>query len=224
MFMYDEIQKEKDNLRHQDRIRMDWMVLLAILFHLIILYLIIPEFKSTRKWQEQKNSFIEMKRFNKPPPPEPEKKEPEKKIKKKKVLAKPIPEPEVDEIEQIDITDEDIEVVYDVTDIDFEEPEAPSTGPLRVGGDVKSPTLVKRVNPEYPDTARRLRIEGLVILEAIITKEGDVQNVKVIKPLNSFCDEAAMKAVKQWKFDPGTQNDIPVDVIMNLTVIFKMSS
>ncbi|MBN1355503.1 energy transducer TonB [bacterium] len=220
---YDQIQQKKRELAYHDRIVMDWMVILAIIFHLFILYLIIPDFKSTRKWQETQNTFIQMTRYKPPPPPKEEKVEEKVKQKKKKVLAKPIPEPEIDDSEPVIIDDTDVELVFDADDIEFDAPEPPPEGPLRVGGDVKAPTLLKRIDPVYPDIARRTRIQGMVILEAIITKEGRVQDVKVVKSLNSFCDQAAIEAVMQWMFEPGTQNDIPVDVIMNLTVIFKLN-
>ncbi|MGB3975459.1 MAG: energy transducer TonB, partial [bacterium] len=115
--------------------------------------------------------------------------------------------------------------VYDPADletIEFADPQALPDEPLRVGGDVRAPTILKRVEPKYPEIARRARIQGLVILEAIIDKNGNVRDVKVIKSLNSLCDEAAVEAAKQWKFEPGTQNDIPIDVIMNLTVQFML--
>jgi TonB family protein len=219
---FDQLQKQKDLLAYKDRIVMDWMVILAIIFHLLILYMIVPNFKSTRKWQDSQNSFIQMKRYKPPPPPEEEKVEEKVKKKKKKVLAKPIPEPEIDDSDPVIIDESEVELVFDADDIDFDDPEPPPDQPLRVGGDVTAPTLTKRIDPKYPDIARRTRIQGMVILEAIITKDGVVQGVKVIKSLNSFCDEAAIEAVKQWQFDPGTQNDIPVDVIMNLTVIFRL--
>ncbi len=220
---YDDIQQEKNLTKKRDRITMDWMVLWSILFHLLVLYMIIPEFKDSRKWQQSENDFIELSRYKPPPPPKEEKIEEVKKTQKKQVLAKPVPQLEVENLEPVDIAEEEVEIVYDADEISFDEPEPPPDAPLRVGGDVQAPTLTKRVDPVYPDIARKTRIQGMVIVEAIITKDGDVADVKVIKSLNSFCDQAAIDAVKQWKFDPGTQNDIPVDVIMNLTVIFKIN-
>jgi TonB family protein len=105
------------------------------------------------------------------------------------------------------------------------EPEAevsPSSGgPLRVGGDVKAPIVIRRVEPVIPDAARKARVAGIVIIEAVIDKEGRVANAKVLKPLPLGLDEAALEAVKQWTFRPGTLNGEPVDVIFNLTVNMK---
>ena len=95
-------------------------------------------------------------------------------------------------------------------------------GPLRVGGDVKAPVVTHRVDPVYPDMARKGRIAGMVIVEAIINKDGSVEQVKVIKGLPMGMSESAIEAVKQWKFKPGTMNGEPVDVIFNLTVNFKL--
>lgn len=219
---YDKITQEKLQLKIQDRLFMDWMVLLSILFHILLLYIIFPEMKVSSKLSENKNTAIDIMRIKPPTPPEEQKKEEEKITKVKKVLAKIVPQSPNEEPEPV-MMDEEIELVYDADDIPIEAPEAPSDAPLRVGGDVKAPTIQKRIEPVYPEIARRTRIEGMVILEAIINKQGVVNDVKIIKSLNSFCDEAAMEAVKQWVFEPGTQNDIPVDVIMNLTVIFKIN-
>lgn len=221
---YDEFNKQKDVLKKRDRITMDWAILLAIILHTALLYLPpITSFGGTRNWDKEKTNFIQMQRYKPPPPPQEEKPEEPKKKKKKKVLAKPIPQKEMNDLDEIKMEEEEVELVYDIDDIDFDEPEAPPEGPLRIGGDVQSPKRIHFVNPKYPEIARKTRIEGMVILEAIINKSGDVVDIKVLKSLNSLCDKAAIDAAKQWKFEPGTQNDIPVDVIMTLTVQFRIS-
>jgi protein TonB len=95
-------------------------------------------------------------------------------------------------------------------------------GPLRVGGDVKPPQVIFRVEPPYTEPARRSRVQGVVILEAIIDREGNVTDVRVLKPLPDGLDEAARQAVLQWKFKPGTKNGEPVPVIFSLTVNFRL--
>ena len=94
--------------------------------------------------------------------------------------------------------------------------------PLRIGGDVKAPVVISRVEPIYPAEARAARVTGVVIVEAVITADGDVRDVKVLKPLPFGLDQAAANAVKQWKFRPATRNGQPVDVIFNLTIAFKL--
>ena len=100
-------------------------------------------------------------------------------------------------------------------------PEKPE-GPLRVGGDVKAPIVEHRAEPVYTDMARKTKVTGIVIVEAIINKDGSVEQVKVIKGLPMGLSESAIEAVKQWKFKPGTLNGEPVEVIFNLTVTFKL--
>jgi TonB family protein len=98
-----------------------------------------------------------------------------------------------------------------------------SRGPYRVGGDVQAPKIVQRVNPKYPQEARDKRIAGVVIVEALVSREGDVRESKVLKPLPYGLDQAAVDAVKQWKFRPATYQGQPVDVLANFPVSFKLS-
>lgn len=102
-------------------------------------------------------------------------------------------------------------------------PPEPPAGPLRVGGDVKAPVISHREEPEYTEIARQARVQGVVIVEAIIDKNGNVDAVKVVKGLPMGLSEAAVRAVRQWKFKAGTLNGQPVDTIFNLTVNFKLN-
>jgi TonB family protein len=101
---------------------------------------------------------------------------------------------------------------------------APPAGPLRVGGDVKAPVVRTRVNPLYPETARKDNVEGVVIMELLIDATGHVRNVTVLKGLPDGLSEAAVAAVRQWTFDPATRNGQPVDVIFNVTLAFHLKS
>jgi len=96
--------------------------------------------------------------------------------------------------------------------------------PVRVGGNVKAPTVIDRVEPAYTEIARKARIQGVVILEAIIDRNGNVTDVRVLKPLPMGLDQAALDAVKKWKFKPGTLGGRPVPVIFNLTVNFRLQA
>jgi len=102
------------------------------------------------------------------------------------------------------------------------EPEPPPSGPLRVGGDVKAPVSLERPEPLYTDAARKARIQGTVIVEAIISKSGRVEDVRVIKGLPAGLSQQAEEAVKKWRFKPGTLNGEPVATLFNLTVSFKL--
>jgi protein TonB len=97
-----------------------------------------------------------------------------------------------------------------------------SEGPLRVGGDVKAPVAISRTKPDYTDAARKGHITGVVIVEAIVNKQGEVEQVKVLKGLSLGLNEQAVEAVKKWRFHPGTLNGEPVEVIFTLTVNFTL--
>jgi TonB family protein len=103
-------------------------------------------------------------------------------------------------------------------------PSIRAPGAYRVGGDVKAPRVVHRVNPVYPEAARHERISGIVILEVLIGKDGRVKDTAVLKGLPDGLSEAALAAVKQWEFEPATLNGQPVDVIFNLTTNFKIDA
>ena len=94
--------------------------------------------------------------------------------------------------------------------------------PLRIGGDVKAPTLLQRIEPNYPEAARKARMEGIVILEAIITASGSVEEVKVLKSANPLLDASAVRAVQQWKYKPATLNGRAVRVYLTVTVTFNI--
>jgi periplasmic protein TonB len=77
--------------------------------------------------------------------------------------------------------------------------------------------------PPYTDEARRAGIEGIMVLQAIIRKNGTVTDVKVIKGLGYGLDESAVNTiVARWRFHPGTLNGEPVDVIASEEVRFRM--
>lgn len=94
--------------------------------------------------------------------------------------------------------------------------------PLRIGGDVKAPVLKERIEPVYPEAARKARMQGVVILEAIITAEGSVADVKVLKSINPLLDSAAERAVSRWVYKPATLNGRAVSVYLTVTVNFQL--
>jgi protein TonB len=102
-------------------------------------------------------------------------------------------------------------------------PPPPPPAPIRVGGDVKEPRRIKGSPPVYPKIAQAAKVQGMVILEATITKEGDVKDIKVLRPQPMGMTEAAVEAVKQWKYTPPLLNGTPVDVIMTVSVNFALS-
>ena len=93
--------------------------------------------------------------------------------------------------------------------------------PVRVGGNVKAPERVTYVQPEYPAVAQAARVSGIVILEAIVGTDGSVTDAHVIRSI-ALLDQAAINAVRQWKYTPTTLNGVPVPVIMTVTVNFAI--
>lgn len=94
--------------------------------------------------------------------------------------------------------------------------------PLRVGGEVKAPVLITRIEPAYPEAARKARMEGVVILEAIITASGSIEEVKVLKSVNPLLDASGVRAVQQWRYKPATLNGRAVRVYLTVTVTFNL--
>lgn len=93
---------------------------------------------------------------------------------------------------------------------------------MRVGGRVLAPELVRRVEPRYPDEAKRYRVSGAVIIEATIDEEGNVKRTRIVKGLPFGLSEAAEEAVLAWKFKPATMDGEPVKVAHNVTVEFNL--
>jgi len=92
---------------------------------------------------------------------------------------------------------------------------------VRVGGNIQAPKKVKDVNPVYPPIAQSARVQGVVILEATIGPNGNVQDVRVLRSI-PLLDAAAIEAVKQWAYTPTLLNGVPVPVIMTVTVNFTL--
>jgi protein TonB len=91
-----------------------------------------------------------------------------------------------------------------------------------VGSVLRAPQKIHQVAPTYPHIAQAAHVSGTVILEALIAEDGSVKDVKVLrsKPL---LDDAAVEAVRQWRFTPTLLNGVPVQVIMSVTVTFTLN-
>jgi len=93
--------------------------------------------------------------------------------------------------------------------------------PLRVGLFVQESKLIHRVEPVYPELARRAHVEQMVMLEVRINEQGEVTDVRVVHG-HPLLDQAAIEAVRQWRYEPTLLNGEPVPVLANQTVIFKL--
>jgi protein TonB len=92
--------------------------------------------------------------------------------------------------------------------------------PVRVGGDVKEPRPLRMVPPVYPMLATKARVSGVVVLEATLTAQGTVEEIRVVSGHPLLID-AAIAAVKQWQYEPTLLNGVPVSVILTAKVRFE---
>jgi protein TonB len=94
-------------------------------------------------------------------------------------------------------------------------------GPVRVGGEIKTPALVLRVEPVYPPFAMAANIQGTVILEAVVDEQGAVQDVKVLRS-QGLLDRAAIAAVRQWRYSPLLLNGRPEQFVLTVVLTFSL--
>lgn len=92
---------------------------------------------------------------------------------------------------------------------------------LRVGGNVKVPTKLRDVRPEYPLDAKEAKIQGVVIIEIRIDEQGRVDDARVLRSIPAL-DDAALAAVRQWEFVPTLMNGAPTPLIMVVTIQFTL--
>ncbi len=98
-----------------------------------------------------------------------------------------------------------------------------SIAPYRPGVDgVTVPELLERVDPTYPEAARKGRIQGVVILEAVITAAGAVDEVRIVRSPSPLFDAAVEAAVRRWRYRPATLNGRAVPVLLTVTVRFGL--
>jgi protein TonB len=95
-------------------------------------------------------------------------------------------------------------------------------GPFRPGSGVEPPRLLREVRADYTDEARRANIEGEVELEIVVRRDGTVGDVKVIRGLRGGLNDRAVQAVRQWRFAPGRMKGVPVDVVVEVGVEFRL--
>ncbi len=99
----------------------------------------------------------------------------------------------------------------------------PMTGltgaPVRVGGNVAVPQKIVDVAPLYPEVARRADVKGIVILEVTVGVDGSVSNVRPLRSI-PLLDQAALEAVRQWRYSPTIVNGQSVPVVLTVTVPF----
>lgn len=95
-------------------------------------------------------------------------------------------------------------------------------GPYRPGSGITPPSLLREVKPDYTEEGRQRHVEGDVDLEIVVRSDGSVGDVKLVSGLGSGLDQRAIEAVRQWRFSPATRQGAPVDVIVQVSVEFRL--
>ncbi len=197
----------------------------AIGVHVLLLLVSFPSLRERPlvPAQSPKTFLVATVRF-KPPPPRRAEAVPQRKVKKI-----PIPDPTPNDPEPIvqeeapDVPEIEIDGLSDVV---FEIPEAPAPaappGTMWVEGDVLPPKKTHAPRPNYTEEARRARVQGVVILQAVVDALGNVDSVKVLKGLPEGLTESALQVVQQWRYEPATLHGEPVPVYINVTVNFSL--
>lgn len=216
---------------HEDEERgiMRWAVTIAIVFHIAVFLVTVPGFMSRPLKVGQQRPVFVIKPVRFQPPPARQEVVVQRQTKKRRI---PIPDPTPDDPEPIRLEEIEMpDVVADVADLSLAIgiPDAPPSrypgdgnAPVQVGGDVSPPVKVFGPQPAYTEDARKGRIQGIVILEAIIDVVGNVTDVKVLKGLPLGLTESAVATTKEWKFRPATRNGQPVAVFFNLSIRFSL--
>ena len=200
----------------------------AVVLHVILFVASFPQMRGVALQPGPKRQVyvVQQVRFE-PPPPRATEQKPREKTKTKKI---PIPDPTPDEPEPI-VTEEIDLPETDLADLDavlFGSDSIPTVPggsgrwPMKIGSGVLPPKKVYAPQPLYTEDARQARIQGVVILEAIIDEQGRVRNVKVLKGLPEGLSESAVETAAEWEFEPATLNGEPVPVYFNLTIRFSL--
>ena len=93
-----------------------------------------------------------------------------------------------------------------------------------VSKNVTQPTVLSRIEPVYSEKAREAKLQGKVVVSAIVRKDGSLEVLKVVRGLGLGLDKNAINALKKWRFRPGMRDGKPVDVALNIEVDFKLTA
>ncbi len=100
-------------------------------------------------------------------------------------------------------------------------PTAAPKAPIRVGGRIRVPQAISRPDPVYPVLARQAKIEGNVVIDAVIDESGNITEMQVVSG-HVLLIPPAVEALRKWKYEPTRLNDEPVPVRLIVTVIFRL--
>jgi protein TonB len=100
-------------------------------------------------------------------------------------------------------------------------PKPVDTHPIRTSSGTQAAKLIYQVKPEYPQLAKITHTQGVVVLEALIRRDGSIDSLRVISG-HQLLTQSALDAVKQWKYQPTLLNGEPVEVVTTVTVTFTL--
>jgi len=95
-------------------------------------------------------------------------------------------------------------------------------GPYRPGSGVEPPRVLREVKPHYTETARQRGLQGDVLLEIVVHRDGSVGDVRIVQGLGHGLDQRAVEAVRQWRFAPAQRLGVPVDVMVEVAMEFRL--
>ena len=200
-------------------------IVAAAIAHIVLLAITFPTSsrEPTLQTATRKAYVIQSVRFAQP---QPKTAEP---IPQRKVKRIPIPDPTPDEPEPIRTETYEAPELQIAEIGDFDPtfvPDAPpgpgAAGALSIGGEVDPPVKLFAPQPGYTEEARQARVQGVVILQAVIDALGEVTHIKVLKGLPQGLADAAVETVSTWRFRPATLKGEPVPVYYNFTVNFSL--
>lgn len=215
-----------DERPEEERLALRVALGVAFLAHLVFFLLQLPH-STAPSWTRPKPKvyLVNQVRFR-PPPPARQQEIPPRREHRRLI---PIPDPTPDDPEPLRV---DEVVVPELEIVDFDLglgiPEAPAASlvapsrPLEVNGSVLPPRKIHAPWPPYTEEARKSRIQGVVILEAIIDAMGNVTEVKVLKGLPEGLTDSAVASIRKWRFKPATLDGRPVPVFFNLSIRFSL--
>lgn len=184
-----------------------WALVGALALHAVVLVARMPNWRPEPTRVDAPMEEPMKVQFLTPPPP--------------KAAPKP-PEPEKKKIPRPDPTPDKPEPKKEAppTPAPAPDPGPPTppaqAGPVRVAAG-QGPGLIKKVEPVYPPIARTARIEGTVVVDAVILKDGSVSEVKILSSSNKMFDQSVIEAIQKWRYTPGSQ-----DVILTVSVNFTL--
>ncbi len=211
-----------DELHERRRLRLALGV--AVAFHLALLLVPHPGGGEIAAAEEAPRSLFVVRPVRFRPPRPPAERPPEEER-----LRVPIPDPTPDDPEplrEVALLDEPAPAPLGDWIVDVPDPPPPEeeevSGPLVLGGAIARPRAIDAPPPLYTEAARRVRVQGVVVLRVVLDARGRIGDVEVLAGLPFGLTESAVDAVRRWRYEPATLHDRPVPVLMTISVRFEL--